>query len=72
MMDDGILMEEKLEKVNHFTQQMINSGYSWQQTREVIVSGLKGIIKEEMRRKEEELKRYRTGNESLQSRKRKS
>ena len=68
MMDDGIMMDEKLNKIDHFTQQMINSGYSWQQTREVIVSSLKGIIKEEMKRKEEKSKRYRTGIESLQTR----
>ena len=47
---------------------MINSGYSWQQTREVVIASLRGVLKEEERRKESNLKRYRTGAKSLQDR----
>ena len=68
MMDEGIEKEEKVEKIDKFTQQMINSGYSWQQTREVVIASLKGVLKEEERRKESNLKRYRTGAESLEDR----
>ena len=68
MLDDEVGMDERREKLDHFTQQMVNSGYSWQQIREVVVSGLKGIEKEEARRRENNSNRYRTGKESLETR----
>ena len=68
MMDEGIEINEKLEKIDHFSQQLINSGYSWRQIREVVVSGMKGVVKEEARRREGGFKKYRTSAESLQSR----
>ena len=66
--DEKIEDREKIQIVDHFLQQLINSGYSWQQSREVIVSSLKGLLKEEMRRKSSSEKRYRTGEESLETR----
>ena len=68
MMDKDISSQEKIEKIDHYTQQLINSGYSWQQSREVIVSSLKGIMKTEIKRKEEGGERYRTGEQSLPER----
>ena len=69
MMDDWIETEEQIEKIDHFTQQLINSGYQWGQIREVVVSSLKGFLKKEMRRREkEEERRYRRGDETLESR----
>ena len=53
MMDEDISIEEKVEKIDHFTQQLVNSGYNWGQIREVIVSSLKGFLKKELKRKEE-------------------
>ena len=35
-------IQERVEVVNKFTQRMANSGYSIQQARRVIISGLKG------------------------------
>ena len=32
MMDSDISIDEQVEKINHFTQQLINSGYQWGQT----------------------------------------
>ena len=71
MMDRQISKEERIQKVNHFTIQLINSGYSWAQTREIIVSGLKGIMKKDEREKWLGTERYRTGEESLEDRLRK-
>ena len=71
MMDELIDKEERIQKVDHFTKQLINSGYSWKQSRDIIVSALKGIIKKEEREKERGAKRYRTGEESLEERLRK-
>ena len=53
MMDEDITIEEKVEKIDNFTQQLVNSGYNWGQIREVIVSSLKGFLKKELKRKEE-------------------
>ena len=72
MMDDWISTEEHIEKIDHFTQQLINSGYQWGQIREIIVSSIKGFLKKEMRKKEkEEGRRYRRGDETLENRLRK-
>ena len=68
MMDGKIDIEEKKEKVDQFTQQLINSGYAWQQIRDIVTSSLKGMEKLEMRQKENRERKYRTGAESLQSR----
>ena len=68
MMDDEIMVEEKIEKIDHFTQQLVNSGYQWGQIREVIVSSLKGFMKREVRRKENREKRYRTSAQTLEKR----
>ena len=52
MMDEKVEVEEQVEKIDKFTQQLINSGYQWGQIREIICSSLKGFIKKEIRRKE--------------------
>ena len=71
MIDEQMEKEERVGIINHYTQQLVNSGYSWQQIREIIVSSLKGIHKKEIRRKEKGEKKFRTGEESLLSRIRK-
>ena len=45
MMDEEVDEVERVEKIDHFTRQLINSGYQWSQIREVVVSSLKGHIK---------------------------
>ena len=47
MMDEKVTVEERVAKVNQFTQQLINSGYEWNQAGEIIVSALKGMKKQE-------------------------
>ena len=68
MMDRSIGEEERTQKVDQFTQQLVNSGYSWAQTREIIVSSLKGIVKRERREIETGAQRYRASEESLEER----
>ena len=63
MMDSRITIEEKKEKIEHFTQQLINSGYNWSTIREIIVSSLRSVIRKEKKRLETGEKRYRTGEE---------
>ena len=68
MMDDNIEIDEKIKHIDHFTNQLCNSGYSWQQSKEIIVSSLKGIKRKSEKRKESGEKRYRTAEESLEKR----
>ena len=68
MMDDEIGENERVCKINHFTQQLINSGYQWEQIREIIISSLKGFLKKEVRRKEKEESRYKKAEETLEER----
>ena len=68
MMDEEIGREEKIQKLNHFTQQLKNSGYSWMQSREIIVASLRGILNSEKRRLAKGESKYRTGEESLPTR----
>ena len=72
MMDEEITVQERVSKIDHFTQQLINSGYQWAQIRDVVVSSLKGFLKKEVKRKEREERKYRTSAETLEERIRKS
>ena len=68
MMDRSITSEERREKVDHFTRQLVNSGYSWTQCREIVICALKGILKKEMNEKASGANRYKTGEQSLEER----
>ena len=68
MMDEKIEIEEQVDKIDHFTQQLINSGYKWPQIREIICSSLKGFKKKELNRIEKAELRYKTGEETLEKR----
>ena len=65
MMDDLISIEEKVEKIDRFSQQLINSGYQWSQIRDIVVSSLRHVKREERVREKNGNARYRTGEESL-------
>ena len=69
-MDADISIEEKISVINHFTQQLINSGYGRDQIREIIESGLQGILRKE-ETKRNRVKCYRSSKETLESRVRK-
>ena len=64
MLDDHIDIEEKINIIDHFSQQLVNSGYSKDKIREIICSGLKGIMRKERERKERN-SRYRGAHETL-------
>ena len=64
MLDEDISIEEKKGIINHFSQQLVNSGYSKDKIREIICSGLKGVMRKEMKRKERN-SRYRGAHETL-------
>ena len=67
MMDRKVSKEEKIEKIDHFCEQLINSGYKWEQIHKIVVSSLTGLKRKEERLEEGE-RRYRTGEESLEKR----
>ena len=50
VMDECISIEEKISIVNHFTKQLINSGYTHNQAKDIIVSSLVGIKRREKKR----------------------
>ena len=49
-MDSEISIVEKKEKIEQFTQQLINSVYGWNTIREIIISSLRSTIKKEKKR----------------------
>ena len=63
-MDSKIEISEKTEIVDHYTQQLVNSGYACDQIRDIIESSLKGVIRKENRRKMTE-RRYKSAEETL-------
>ena len=70
VLDANIEIDEKVQIVNHYTQQLLNSGYSNDQIKDIIISGLKGAQRKEERRKVA-MKRYRSSHETLEERERK-
>ena len=51
MLDKEIPEEERIQIVDHFTQQLWNSGYSETQIREIILSSIKGTLRKEKRQR---------------------
>ena len=66
-MDTNIDLNEKVEVIDHFSQQLINSGYAVEQIRDIVQSALKGINRKLERRKDQEFK-FRSGESTLQER----
>ena len=56
------------EVVDRYSQKLLTSGYSLQQTRRVITSGIRGWERRKCRMKEEYGKLYRTSSESFRGR----
>ena len=67
VMDSEIGVKEKIDIVDHYTQQLVNSGYASEQIRDIIESSLKGVKRKEEKRKVA-LKRYRSAKETLEER----
>ena len=66
-MDSSIGLEEKICIIDHYTQQLTNSGYSTEQSRDIIQSSIKGI-KRKWERREERWFLFRSGESTLQER----
>ena len=67
MVDTEVTESEKVEIVDHFTYQLINSGYKISQIQEIILSSLKGMkLKEE--RKIKRGRRFLSARETLPER----
>ena len=49
-MHESIELDEKIGVVDKYCQQLVNSGYSQKQIREIVVSSLKGTYKKEKRK----------------------
>ena len=68
--DGDIDLEEQVQIVDHYCQQLLHSGYQQDQIRDLIESGLKGVIRKEKHRQEQET-RFRSGSETIEERERK-
>ena len=67
VLDSKISNDEKVDIVNHYTQQLVNSGYSTTQIREIIESSLKGVVKKEENRRKA-CQRYKSARDTLEAR----
>ena len=63
------LEQSELNKiVDVYTQQLVNSEYSWRQAHEIVTSGLRGWIRKESRKQKLNVPRFRSGQYSLKTR----
>ena len=67
VMSEDVLLEEKIEVVDKYCQQLVNSGYEYSQIRSIILSSLKGVLRKEERLKKRN-KRYKSSKETLSDR----
>ena len=68
---DKNLEEEKMKVIDHYTNQLKNSGYERRTCREIVVSGILGWTRKIRRRKEEGRDFYRGARSTLKLRMRK-
>ena len=64
MLDDNKDLSEKIKIVDHYSQKLINFGYSKEKVRDIVRSGLKGIMRKESKRMKLSFK-YRGAHETL-------
>ena len=69
VVDKDIDVEERVSIVDHYTQQLVNSGYGEEQIRDIVESSLKGIVRKEERRVKRKYQ-YRCAEETLEERNR--
>ena len=67
VLDGQIDIDEKIQIIDHYTQQLINSGYTGEQARDLIESGLKGMKRKE-ERKLKRGSRFRSAEETKEER----
>ena len=68
VLDERLSNNEVIAVINKFTQQLVNSEFSWKQCREIVVSSLLGYTRKEKRRKAAGKPKYRSGCDSLEAR----
>jgi len=68
VISDELEQNEKNIIVEKFTQQLVNSEYTWRTIREIVVSGLKGYKRKERNRIQNGIPKFRSGAYSLQKR----
>ena len=68
---EKISIEEKVQVINTFTQELKNSGYNRKRAREIVVCGLLGLERKRMRRKREGQPFHRPGKMTAGKRNRK-
>ena len=71
VMSADITIEEKIGVIDHYTQQLVNSGFSYIQIREIILSSLKGVKSKEKKRLAKGGKRFLSSEDTLEDRIRK-
>ena len=67
VLDNKISISEKVEIVDHYTQQLVNSGYAPEQIRDIIERSLEGVVRKELKR-ENATHRFKSANETLEQR----
>ena len=70
VLDKDISLEERKNIVNHYTKQLVNSGYSALQIKEIIESALKGVVRKQEKKNIEKY-RYRSSEDTIEERERK-
>ena len=71
MSKEGTTQEEKIEVVENYIQQCKTSGYNRHETREGVISGIKGWKRKHMRRERDQIDFYRGAKSTLAGRVRK-
>ena len=68
VVDESLEIEESINIVEKYVQQLVNSGYGWRQIRDICVSALTGFKRQEINRKLLKRPKFRSSQESLNSR----
>ena len=68
VLDERLDKNEVIEVIDKYVQQLKNSGFNWKQTRDIVVSSIKGHVRKEKLRRNKNRPRYRTGKQSLEAR----
>ena len=68
VLDESLEKKEVIEVIDKYVPQLKNSEYNWKQSRDIVVSALKGFQRKEMIRKAEKKPKFRTGKQSLKAR----
>ena len=68
VLDEKLVKTEVIAVIDKYVQQLKKCGFNWKQTRDIVVSSIKGRERKEKLRKKKNIPRYRTGKQSLDAR----